>query len=743
MRRSTTVLLLWSLLVPTALIAGPTGAQEGSDAVASDLPAGFTDGEVVGGTDVPAGGEPSEAEAGFEAGATEPGAAPRATRSSTRYFGQGPWDAINEAAAATPRCPQLSAATLTALVVSPIFKESSAATSPSTAPSPMTLSRYDEWNGIYATTSNASANYGLYAFRDPYTTYSRAYWHPGIGIWQYDSAGVGAPFTAIERMNVRIVGGDVAAGMAARYCNPPTSIVGHGAPFTDQERRDAAWWPWWTGNTNRECPLCQVEFDLLTASTPYFANVSRVAGISATGGAVKRSCTLAGVAGTHECWYIDPSVGVIEGATGWATLLPAGGSPTSPPAPLSRPFYVIKRDGKEERHWLRADTGYDSDVAGTRLLGRNARPRSNQAGSGITWTRSSGLCDRTASRGNCGLIPTPPTNPMPVPADVPMTSTATTVGGTFRSVTLDATGDGRGDVLWYAPGAGADHLWIGRGAGQFASVRLSIGGAFDDVVPLDANGDGRNDLLFSNRTTGSAYLWLSKGNGTFTSLRVFPGTGRQPLVLDVDGRGGDEVFWYGPGRVGDALWTWQGSSFSARAVTVDGTFQPFVGDFDRNGTDDIFWYGPGSAADRLWLHRSAGGHVSKVISVGGPYEPVVGDFDGNGGTDVLWYGVGTTTDTVWFSGTAGSFSPQSLVVNQSYEPVVVDLDGDGRDDVLWHAPGTPSDLWTRWTATRSRNSVSVTLTGPHQAIVGRFSTGGADGILWYAAGPVVDVVWWR
>ncbi len=747
MRRLLPALLLGSTLTISLFVApveasgqGPSSgtASVGADPAAGlGLPPGFTDGTPVGGRDVPASDVPlATASAARSAGASTNAAL-------VRYFGQGPWDAIQAASAVTARCADLTGPELTALVTSPIFKESSAATSASSAPAPMTLSRYDEWNGLMSTTTNRSANYGLYAFRNPYTAYPRAYWHPGIGIWQYDSAGVGAPYTAIERMDVRVVAADVASGMASRYCSPPAAVVGHTAPFTEQERRDAAWWPWWAGSTTRSCPLCQAEYDKMTASTPYFANVSLVAGISATGGAQQRTCRLPGTSASVTCWYVDPSVGVIQGATGWAQLSPDGkGSPTVAPAPLSKPFYVIKRDGYEERHWLKADTGYSIDISGKRLLGKNERPRSNQVGSGIGWSSTSGLCDLTTGRGSCGVTP-PPDNPVPAPEGSGLTSSITSVGGTFRPISLDANGDGKGDILWYAPGAAGDALWLGKGSGGFTPMRVSIGGTFDDVLVLDANGDGRDDLLFNTRRTGAAYLWRSKGDGTFASSRLLPGIGRTPLVGDFAPAVGDEIFWYAPGRTGDALWTWNGTAFGGTAITVAGTFSPFVGDFDRNGRDDLFWYGPGSDPDRLWLFKGSGGHSSISVSVGGPYRPLVGDFDGNGGDDVLWYGVGTMADTAWFSTTGGGFSSQTLTVNDTYDPVIADLDADGRDDVLWHAPNKTTDLWTRWGASRSRNSVSLTLDGVHTPFVGAFSAGGGDGIFWYAPGPRADAVWWR
>lgn len=376
-------------VAPAAAQAGGAGAAPSTDG--ADLPTGFTDGSPVGSID----GTGAEAPDG--AGRAAPGGKAEPT---IRYFGAGPWNAIISVANATPKCAGLSASGLAALMVAPVFKESSAATKASTLPSPMTLSRYDEWNGVYATTDNRSANYGLYAFRNPKTGWVRAYWHPGIGMWQYDSAGVGAPFTAIESMDVRVVAVDVAKGMAIRYCTPSPTSVGHDAPFTAQERRDSAWRPWWSKGY-KSCPLCQRDFGDMTASKPYFRNIKLVDGISPVGGAVRRTCTVPGQTTRVECWYVNPSVGVIQGSTSWATVQIDGYlDPVKAPAPLSRPFYVVKRNNKEERYWIRADTGYSIDISASRTLRKNARPVDNPAGSGLTWTKT-GLCDVTMRRGNC------------------------------------------------------------------------------------------------------------------------------------------------------------------------------------------------------------------------------------------------------------------------------------------------------------------------------------------------------
>ncbi|MCU1371992.1 MAG: hypothetical protein JWO77_3186 [Ilumatobacteraceae bacterium] len=710
-----------AVLLAVQAVPAPISAQRTAPDPVAELPPGFTDGEPVGSADAP----PPAPSAGADAA---PGRPPGSRVTNQRYFGREPWQAVRASASATSRSCTISDDGLTAMVVAPVFKESSAAVSPSTAPAPMTLSRYDEWNGTYATTSNQSANYGLYAFRNPDTAYKRAFWHPGIGIWQYDSAGVGAPFTAIERMDVRTTSADVAKGLAARYCNPSASVVGHGPPYTALERRHAAWTPW-----GYPCTSCEQEFQAMTIGTVFAANTTLVDGISVTGGAEQRTCTLAGVAGTVACWYVDPSVGTIQGATGWARITPLdGGSPTSMPTPLAAPFYVVDRGATEERHWLRADTGFAIDIAGSRTIGTNERPRSNQAGSGVTWRSGSGLCDLTTGHGAC--LP---------PAPAGLTLTESVVNGSFRPIALDAQGDGRGDVLWYAPGAPRDYLWSGGGAGAFRATAIDIGGTYDDVLPFDADADGDDDILWYNRSTGAGYLWVATGAGTWQAVKVNRPKGLRPIVIDTDGNGRDEVFWYGPGSAPDALWSWNGSAFTSRPQAVGGSYRPVTGDFDGNAKGDLLWYGPGSAADHLWLSTGAGAHRDVAISISGSYLPLVGDFEGDGNDDVLWYGSGSSADHIWFGGPGGRFAAQTVAVGGTYQPRVADLEADGRDDIIWYAPGPPSDVWWRWSTGRTVSSAPLLADGSHQAVVGGFGRNGGDGIFWYAPGATPDGVWWR
>ena len=68
----------------------------------------------------------------------------------------------------------LSGPQLAAMMLAPVYPETGAPGEQ--APSPMTLSRWDD-------------QARLYAFGDRGTPYRNAFWNPGVGMWQFDSAG--------------------------------------------------------------------------------------------------------------------------------------------------------------------------------------------------------------------------------------------------------------------------------------------------------------------------------------------------------------------------------------------------------------------------------------------------------------------------------------------------------------------------------------------------------------------------
>ena len=710
-----------AFVVALGLLGAPPVAAE-------ELPPGYLDGVVVGGDDA----EPhADGDGGGNSLQPQAEGSVGTAAVTRRYFGRAPFDAVRAAATAAPRPCAMSTDLVTALVLSPVFKESSAATTPSTAPSPMTLARADEWSGTMADTTNVNANYGLYAFRNPNTSFKRAFWHPGVGIWQYDSAGLGAPFTTVEAMQVSTMATDVARAMTARYCNPSPTMVGHAAPFSQQERRYAAWGDW-----GYPCTLCEQFFMEMVGpdTSPRFSNLTMVDGITELGGTVQRTCALAGVSGTMPCWYVNPQVGTIQGASTWATLEPLdGGSPTVRPTPLSHPFYVIDRGATEERHWIRADTGYGIDIKASRQIGKNARPRSNQAGSGLTWDDTSGLCDLTADRGDCGSV---------TPAGV--SSMAMEIGGSFRTTALDANGDDRGDILFYAPGTAGDWLWLATGVGTFTSVSLTVTRTYDTVRSVDVDGDGNDDLLWYDSVSGAAALWKFAANGTFTSIAIAPGARKIPLLMNLNqDAASTEIFWYGPGTTPDSVWSWNGSGFTTSARTINGVYTPITGDFDDNGRDDVLWYTPNGGADSIWYHAIAGGFTSTPFSIHQSYRTTVGDLDGDGHSDIVFHSPNSAADSIWFGKDVGTFDSQTMQVNLGYHPYTVDLFGTGSDAVIWYRAGSASDAAWTWTTERVLTSQSVVMDGSTPGLVGAFSTGGADGILFYGPGSEPDTLWYR
>ena len=94
-----------------------------------------------------------------------------------------------------------------------------------------------------------------------------------------------------------------------------------------------------------------------------------------------------------------------------------------------------------------------SDAAVEALLCGEAKRLRVNVGSGLTWSRSSTLCDLSKARGACSVV-SAPSGPVP-PAG--MTLTPQAVGGTYRPLPLDHNGDGIEDIFWYAPGPAHDH----------------------------------------------------------------------------------------------------------------------------------------------------------------------------------------------------------------------------------------------------------------------------------------------
>ena len=93
----------------------------------------------------------------------------------------------------------------------------------------------------------------------------------------------------------------------------------------------------------------------------------------------RHTCTGAAQTGEFTCWRVDPAR-----AQGYAGFTASGFGP----APLSAPFFVYAANGREYRHWLRADTGLPAGRLGHPPPGRQRPHQPDLAPSATAWWTS-------------------------------------------------------------------------------------------------------------------------------------------------------------------------------------------------------------------------------------------------------------------------------------------------------------------------------------------------------------------
>jgi hypothetical protein len=287
---------------------------------------------------------------------------------SGKNFGQGPLEAVYDAASAKAACG-LSAIQLTAMMMSPPYTEAGGP-----VPSPMALSR---WDNVSVSSSNAN----LFAFGQTTGSYVNAFFSPGIGMWQFDSAG-GWPFSAAGAIDSVTAANQAATTISYRWCNAPLN-----QQTTEAQRRRYAWGPWFGCSTTN---TCETIYQSLVAGGPDKLNTAFDATVTRYGGMQQRTCNVDGLGDGLTCWYVNPALA--QGSKGWT-----GGTynnTSTGVTPLPKPFYVVESGGREYRIWIRDDTGYDIGITASKPITSNAR-------TSLTWTATAGLCDITAARGQC------------------------------------------------------------------------------------------------------------------------------------------------------------------------------------------------------------------------------------------------------------------------------------------------------------------------------------------------------
>lgn len=289
-----------------------------------------------------------------------------ATPALAYRFGSEPLDDVLTFANAERSCG-VSREGLASLMVSVTFFETGAGAN--STPSPMTMSRSDTHSGLYESNSTS-------------TPYRQAFWHPGVGMFQLDSAGIGRAYNAAQRVSSLTSSQVTAREMSRLYCQSGAS--------TEAGRRASAWRPWVACRASSN--PCESAFQTIWQGGGRPLNITRDSSVARWGGTVSRQCYQRTDPGQPRftCYFINP--GSAQGHVAWRTS-------SFGPSPITKPFYSYTHSGNglEYRHWLRVHTGYSTGIYGR-------RPRTENERGSITWIRNQVLCDRTATLGNCNHL---------------------------------------------------------------------------------------------------------------------------------------------------------------------------------------------------------------------------------------------------------------------------------------------------------------------------------------------------
>ncbi|MEX1216928.1 MAG: hypothetical protein WEA11_00240 [Acidimicrobiales bacterium] len=298
--------------------------------------------------------------------------------SSGHSFGKGPTDAIFDAAHETTHSGPysscgLGATELAAMMMTPTYFEAGGP-----VPSPMALSR---WDNI----SVRPENKNLFPFGDTNGPYVGAFFSPGVGLWQFDSAGPW-DLTAADAIDTVTAARAAASVIAYRWCSAPQSKLESAA------RRLYSWGPWFGCGFRAGFP-CESRYQQLLTNGS--VNASQDFGVDRFGGMQQRTCNIVGIGTGVTCWYVNPANS--KGSSGWKS---GSYDPTRTDGvtPLPKPFYVVRANGREYRYWVKADTGFAIGITASRPVTKNARTT-------LVWEQQAALCDTTMNRGECGPIP--------------------------------------------------------------------------------------------------------------------------------------------------------------------------------------------------------------------------------------------------------------------------------------------------------------------------------------------------
>jgi FG-GAP repeat len=223
-----------------------------------------------------------------------------------------------------------------------------------------------------------------------------------------------------------------------------------------------------------------------------------------------------------------------------------------------------------------------------------------------------------------------------------------TVDETYTPLVGDFDGDNFDEILWYAPGFAPDYMWNFTSYSSVDSLTYPVNGVYDRPVVGDFTADGADDILWYNPGFGADYFWDYNPGGGFTSRRADSNGDYLPVSGSIGFDQTDDIFWYAPDAAADYLWDYVPGSTafeSTRHMIIGTRYQPFSLDIwaDGRGNEDIFWYGPGDTTDAIWdfYHDLRFDYaLPNEGALAGHYLTTVGDYFGGGTEDVVFDGVG-------------------------------------------------------------------------------------------------------
>lgn len=280
-----------------------------------------------------------------------------ASAAHAHQFGRTPYqDLLEQAWDFRNECGALTRKKLAALALAITWHEVTGG-DVSKNPSPMTMGRADE-------------DTDLYYSENPDGKHRRAFWHPGIGMWQLDDAGLGTYLT-IGKYNTVFSSRQVVRELANRYCsdNSLSNVFN----------------PWYACDSGR---CADTYRQIYNGSSNELEHMSPDGSVGRFGGTQVRSCRYPGSSFTFTCYRVD-----WYNAGGYTANWTNNREGTPP---LAKPYYIFRSVSNgteyEWRVWMRQDTGYANSLGSRRNFGNNSR-------SGLVYSNNIGLCD--VDRGVC------------------------------------------------------------------------------------------------------------------------------------------------------------------------------------------------------------------------------------------------------------------------------------------------------------------------------------------------------